>query len=32
MDANGFIYEPIFKIFAALFKTFGIKKDDMVLF
>ena len=27
-----FICEPIFKVFAALFKTFGMKKDDKVRF
>ena len=26
------IYEPIFKIFVALFTTFGMKKDDYIIF
>ena len=29
---NHFTSEPIFKIFAALFTTFGLQKDDMVVF
>ena len=27
-----FISEPIFNFFAALFTTFGLQKDDMVIF
>ena len=27
-----FISEPIFKIFATLFTTFGLQKDDIVIF
>ena len=27
-----FISDPIFKIFKALFITFGLQKDDMVIF
>ena len=27
-----FIYEPIFKIFVALFTTFGMQKDDNIIF
>ena len=29
---NYFISEPIFKTFAALFMTFGLQKDDMIIF
>ena len=29
---NFFIYEPIFKIFMALFTTFGKQKDDNIIF
>ena len=29
---NYFTSEPIFKIFAALFTTFGLQKDDIVIF
>ena len=29
---NFFIYEPIFKIFVALFTTFGLQKDDNIIF
>ena len=29
---NYFNCEPIFKIFAALFRTFGLQKNDMVIF
>ena len=27
-----FIYEPIFKIYVALFKTFGMQNVDLVMF
>ena len=27
-----FIYEPIFKNFVALFTTFGMQKDDNIIF
>ena len=27
-----FIYELIFKIFVALFRTFGMQNDDMIIF
>ena len=27
-----FFCEPIFKIFAAVFKTFGMQKDDNIIF
>ena len=29
---NYFISEPIFKLSAALFTTFGLQKDEMVIF
>ena len=29
---NYFISEPIFKIFVALFRTYGLQKDGMVIF
>ena len=30
--ALNFIYEPIFKIFVALFTIFGMQKDDNIIF